>query len=95
MRSAVTIVILSAVLALSLTACGRKGNPVQPPDATYPRKYPEIPEPEVPVKPQQDPKAGGSQAPGEEAPVLQPRRRPIPSFDSNAPRANPEGQTQQ
>ena len=41
-----------ALAAAPLAACGRKGRPLPPEGATYPRRYPEVTFPE-------DDKAGG------------------------------------
>ena len=38
--------LLLALATAPLAACGRKGRPVPPDGATYPRKYPEITFPE-------------------------------------------------
>lgn len=44
-------ILLLAALTAPLAACGRKGRPIPPDGATYPRKYPDITFP-------QDEKAG-------------------------------------
>lgn len=41
MRALLTLAVVVAV-ALPLAACGRKGRPVPPEDAVYPRMYPHI-----------------------------------------------------
>ncbi|MDO8606980.1 MAG: hypothetical protein Q7R40_10620 [Phaeospirillum sp.] len=38
------------MMAASLAACGRKGNPEEPEDAIYPRTYPYTPMPATPRK---------------------------------------------
>lgn len=35
-------ILLLAALTAPLAACGRKGRPIPPEGATYPRKYPDI-----------------------------------------------------
>ncbi|CAA7621301.1 lipoprotein [Magnetospirillum sp. SS-4] len=42
MRALLSLV-LAATLALSVAACGRKGNPEAPEGSTYPRDYPYTP----------------------------------------------------
>lgn len=37
---ACTIAVVLVMIAGTLTACGRKGNPEEPPGSTYPREYP-------------------------------------------------------
>ena len=41
MRRLTTLIVI-AVVAVSLSACGRKGKPIPPEGATYPRQYPDI-----------------------------------------------------
>jgi predicted small lipoprotein YifL len=41
MKRLVLVLVLAAV-ATSLSACGRKGRPIPPEDAVYPRQYPKI-----------------------------------------------------
>ena len=49
MRRLTTLVVI-AVVALGLSACGRKGKPIPPEGSTYPRQYPNI---EFPPQPDQ------------------------------------------
>jgi predicted small lipoprotein YifL len=51
-----TTVVLVAVLAVSLTACGRKGRPI-PPDGTTVRTYPDIQFPKAPGEAEIQPEA--------------------------------------
>jgi len=37
-----TMLVLVAAMAVSLSACGRKGRPIPPEGATYPRTYPNV-----------------------------------------------------
>jgi predicted small lipoprotein YifL len=45
-----TMVVLVAALAVSVSACGRKGRPIPPEGATYPRSYPEVTFPAEPAE---------------------------------------------
>jgi len=40
MTRLMTFVLVSLLMAASLSACGRKGNPDFPPGASYPQQYP-------------------------------------------------------
>lgn len=50
MRRLTTLVLVTAV-ALSLSACGRKGKPIAPEGSTYPRQYPQVEFPPAPNQP--------------------------------------------
>jgi len=54
--------ILAGLLAVSLSACGRKGNPDQPDDSVYPRQYPYMPLPDRQAK-SRTPAAAPDQSP--------------------------------
>lgn len=41
MRRLTTLIVIAAV-AVSLSACGRKGKPIPPEGSSYPRQYPDI-----------------------------------------------------
>ncbi|MGE5515607.1 MAG: LPS translocon maturation chaperone LptM [Bacteroidota bacterium] len=43
-----TTLILVAAMAVSLSACGRKGKPIPPEGSTYPRTYPDVEFPQQP-----------------------------------------------
>ncbi len=45
-----TMVVLVAALAVSVSACGRKGRPIPPEGATYPQTYPKVTFPEEPAE---------------------------------------------
>ncbi|MGE5476299.1 MAG: LPS translocon maturation chaperone LptM [Bacteroidales bacterium] len=47
MRRLTTLVVIAA-MALSLSACGRKGKPIPPDGSTYPRPYPNVEFPQQP-----------------------------------------------
>lgn len=51
MRRLTTLIVIAAV-AVGLSACGRKGKPIPPEGATYPRTYPDITFPSAPDKAQ-------------------------------------------
>lgn len=55
MRRLTTLAVI-AVLALSLSACGRKGKLIPPEGSTYPRSYPDVSFP-----PNPDDRAGGTE----------------------------------
>ena len=75
-----------ALMAVSLAACGRKGNPEEPENAIYPRTYPYTPLPSASKKP---PAAGAVTEDPYQAP--QPRRtRP----NELKPPADEPGRTQ-
>lgn len=44
-----TVLVLVAAMAVSLSACGRKGRPIPPEGSTYPRNYPDITFPSGPT----------------------------------------------
>lgn len=50
MRRLTTLILIAAV-AVSLSACGRKGKPIPPEGSTYPRQYPDI---QFPQQPEQE-----------------------------------------
>lgn len=53
MRRLTTLVVIAAV-ALSLSACGRKGKPIPPENSTFPRTYPNIEYPPGPSGQEQE-----------------------------------------
>ena len=45
-----TMMVLVAAIAVSVSACGRKGRPVPPEGSTYPRTYPNVTFPDAPAE---------------------------------------------